>query len=438
MTRLRPTELSFLLSFFLWAFGVLPALCSQVDPVTVGQTVRVAPPRLTEGMEFNDVSLCDTLSLRQAPVQSTLFADSLPVVKHAPRWFRQWLSSLIRGNVDHTRDKPLDLSFAVSPSYTREASFGIGGAATALYRMNRNDTLKSPSDVFASVNISINGFFVVTFKGNNLFPDNRSRLSYNLELYRKSLDFWGVNSEETARNPTSHYDRRQIDLKAEYVYRIYRNIYLGAQMRLDYTEARTIRNPEYLLGERPRYYVTGLGASVALDSRDNILNPTRGVYLMYKALFYPHWLGNAPHYFMSQHLICDAYIGLWKGAVLGLDYYFGVNTDKTPWTMREQIASDGIRMRGYYMGEAIDNSQIAAQIELRQHVYKRFGVVGWVGGATLFSSIKDYTTKNIRPEWLHNFGLGLRFEFKHNVNARVDFGWGQGTKGLVFAIGEAF
>lgn len=45
---------------------------------------------------------------------------------------------------------------------------------------------------------------------------------------------------------------------------------------------------------------------------------------------------------------------------------------------------------------------------------------------------------DIKPEWLPNFGIGLRFEFKHNVNARIDYGFGRHTSGLLFAIGEAF
>lgn len=45
--------------------------------------------------------------------------------------------------------------------------------------------------------------------------------------------------------------------------------------------------------------------------------------------------------------------------------------------MREMIAADGSRMRGYYMGSYIDNNQIATQIELRQHIWDRFGIVAW-------------------------------------------------------------
>lgn len=45
------------------------------------------------------------------------------------RGFRKYWHSLIYGNVDRTFDKKMDISFAVAPSYTREGSVGIGGAA---------------------------------------------------------------------------------------------------------------------------------------------------------------------------------------------------------------------------------------------------------------------------------------------------------------------
>lgn len=142
-----------------------------------------------------------------------------------------------------------------------------------------------PSDVFMSINASLNGFYVLTFKGNNLFPDRRSRLSYKIELYRKRLDFWGINSEQTANNPKSRYDRRQIDLQADYIYKLNRNFYAGLCLHADYTDARDVNNPEYLLGERRQYYVTGVGASFEFDTRDNLLTPTRGFHLPIAPMF---------------------------------------------------------------------------------------------------------------------------------------------------------
>lgn len=77
---------------------------------------------------------------------------------------------------------------------------------------------------------------------------------------------------------------------------------------------------------------------------------------------------------------------------------------------------------------------MAAQFELRQHVYGRVGCAAWVGAGTVFSSFSRLRFGNVLP----NYGLGLRFEFKHNVNVRVDYGFGKGTGGFVFQFGEAF
>lgn len=372
------------------------------------------------------------------PESATIYADSISFLRNTPEWARRYLSSLIRGNVDRTHEKKFDMSVGVTPSYTREAGFGIGGMLTGLYRIDRSDSISEPSDIFASLNVSLNGFFVLTIKGNTLLPDHRSRLSYKMELYRKRLNFWGITSAECATNPESKYDRRQIDFHVEYVYRFGSHFYGGAQLRANYTDARHIADPAYLMGERHQYYVTGAGLLLEFDTRDNLLNPTKGCHVAYKPMMYPRFLGNAPAPFVSHTFTANAYLRLWRGSILAFDLYSCISTSNTPWTMRQMLASDGIRMRGYYMGSYIDNDQISMQAELRQHIYKRFGVVAWAGGATVFSSIKDYKKKGNRPEWLPNAGIGLRFEFKHNVNARIDYGFGRHTGGLVFAIGEAF
>lgn len=366
------------------------------------------------------------------------FIDSIPMIKNSPKWVRSYLNSFFRGNIDRTREKKLDLSFGISPSYTREASFGIGALCTGLYRMDRNDTLQMPSDIYLCLNASLNRFFWVTLKGNNLFPDNRSRLSYRFDAYRKLLDFWGITSVETHKNEKSRYDRRQIDLQLEYNYRIARNWYVGVWYRSNFTQARNMERPEYLLGERTDIYVTGIGASIELDSRNSLLTPTRGVHLSYSFMAFPKFLGSAPAFFDNHRFVANAYVGAWKSATLAFDLYTKINSTRTPWSMREMVAGDGIRMRGYYMGSYIDNSQIAFQTEVRQHIWGRFGAVAWAGFATVFPSMKDFAKKELRPQWLPNGGVGLRFEFKHNVNARIDFGVGRHTMGFVFAVAEAF
>lgn len=397
-----------------------------------------------ESIKPNHEVIKGTFHTAQAPLplenpkSATEFPDSIRIINKAPNWFKRYLNSLMKGNVDRTFEKKVDLGFGVVPSYTRETGFGLAGAVTGLYRLNRKDSTMLPSDFYASLNASYYKSFVLTIKGNNLFSDHRSRLSYNSEIYQKRLNFWGITSEETSKNKVSQYDRQQIDFNLEYVYKIKQHFYMGVVLKSNYSGAKNIQNPEYLLGERTNYYVSGLGLSFEYDSRNNLVTPTQGIHIAYKPIIYPQFLGNAPITFASHRFIANGYFPLWKGAILGTDLYANINNDNTPWTMREMLASDGIRMRGYYMGSTIDNSQVATQLEYRQHIWRRFGFVAWGGGATLFSDFDEFIDRDIKPKWLYNFGVGLRFEFKHNVNIRIDYGFGENTSGFVFAVGEAF
>ena len=92
-------------------------------------------------------------------------------------------------------------------------------------------------------------------------------------------------------------------------------------------------------------------------------------------------------------------------------------------------------MRGYIEGRYRDKHKVEAQVELRQHVWKRNGVVVWAGFGTVFNKFSALRFDRLLP----NFGLGYRWEFKKDVNVRLDYGFGKsGQKGFMFNINEAF
>ena len=121
--------------------------------------------------------------------------------------------------------------------------------------------------------------------------------------------------------------------------------------------------------------------------------------------------------------------------MFALDLYGQFNGNDVPWALREELGG-GCRAvcSGYYGGRYIDNNQVAVQLELRQHIYSRVGCVAWVGGGTVFPSFDRLMGENILP----NYGVGVRLEFKHNVNIRLDYGFGKETAGFVFQFAEAF
>ncbi|MDE6198984.1 MAG: hypothetical protein K2G06_03990, partial [Muribaculaceae bacterium] len=73
-------------------------------------------------------------------------------------------------------------------------------------------------------------------------------------------------------------------------------------------------------------------------------------------------------------------------------------------------------------------------MELRQHIWRRNSVVVWVGAGSVFPRFENLRLQEILP----NFGVGYRWEFKKNVNVRLDFGIGKGETGIIFNINEAF
>lgn len=92
------------------------------------------------------------------------------------------------------------------------------------------------------------------------------------------------------------------------------------------------------------------------------------------------------------------------------------------------------RMRGYFEGRYRDKNIIEAQIELRQHLWRRNGAVLWVGAANVFPAFKDMRWR----QTLWNFGVGYRWAFKQGVNVRLDLGFTKNGLGFAFNINEAF
>lgn len=139
-------------------------------------------------------------------------ADSTKIAIPNEKKKDSYWNRLIHGNIDRTHERGFDISFVAAPSYTREASFGMGGMATGLYRLDRKDSIMPPSDITLTFNASINGFYALSARGNNYFKDKKSLLSYEVAFTTKPLDFWGISYDDCAVNPVIDYTRQQIKI----------------------------------------------------------------------------------------------------------------------------------------------------------------------------------------------------------------------------------
>lgn len=377
-------------------------------------------------------SLYSTTTIRDAVPYSPADTTVAPL-RHQSK-LKQYYNNLIHGNVDHTRDRKMDVTFAIVPTYSREGGVGIGGAVTTLYRLDRQDTIMQPSDLQLSGSVAVKGLYAVALQGRNYFKGNRSSLTYVLKASRKTLNFWGISYNQCDANPQSQYVRNIIRFDGVYTYNILKNLQASVGPLVNFTAVSRISNPEYLDGQRKRYFFSGASMALQYDTRDFKLNPKRGIYAMVKEAVYPSFMGSTDKTVATTTMQFNAYHKLWKNAILGYDAYTVLASGSLPWPLRQEFGEGACRMRGYYSGRYIDNNILTTQIELRQHIKGRFGCAAWVGAGTVFPSISQFSTSNILP----NCGLGLRVEVKHNVNLRIDYGFGRNTSGLVIEVAEAF
>ena len=350
---------------------------------------------------------------------------------------KSWVNRILDYFNDSNKNKKhkrFDFSVIGGPHYASDTKFGLGLVAAGLYRTDPNDSILPPSNVSLYGDVSSVGFYMLGVRGNHIAPKGRYRIDYHLYFYSFPADFWGIGYE-MGDNDANKSDMKRWQAQAEvsFLFRVADNFYIGPMASYDYVIGKHIERPELLQGMDQHTWNVGAGVSLVYDNRDNLTNPHRGICLNINQMFRPVFMGN-DYAFSTTAFRFDAYQRLGKGTVLAEDIGANLNFGNPSWGMMAELGGTH-SMRGYYEGRYRDKHSLEATVELRQHVWKRNGIVVWVGAGTIFPKFSALRSKQILP----NAGIGYRWEFKKNVNVRLDYGFGKsGQSGFLFNINEAF
>lgn len=355
--------------------------------------------------------------------------DSLPARRS---FFKRFLAYFASSNKTRN-DKNFDFSIIGGPHYSSDTKLGIGLVAAGLYRADKRDTILPPSNISLYGDVSTVGFYMLGVRGTHLFPADKYRFNYNLYFYSFPSLYWGEGYDNGSddRNK-SEYNRFQAQLKMDFMFRAAPDFYVGPAAVFDYVCGREQEKIELWNGMRQHTSNVSLGFSVLYDSRDFLTNAYQGLYLRLDQRFSPGFLGNR-YAFSCTELTANYYHRVWKGGVLAGQYHTLLNYGNPPWGLMATLGGS-YSMRGYYEGRYRDKCAMDAQLELRQHVWRRNGVALWLGAGTVFPKFSDFEVRHILP----NYGLGYRWEFKKRVNVRLDLGFGKRQTGFIFNINEAF
>lgn len=361
-------------------------------------------------------------------------ADSTAVATESrPGLVKRVLSYFGNANKGKSSSR-LDFSIIGGPYYTSDIGVGIGLVASGLYGTGVADSVIPPSNVGIFGKVSTKGFATIGVEGTHISPDDSYRITYLTAFFADPSDYWGIGYK-MGNNDANESSMKRVGIKANgaMLFHLGSNLYIGPMIAVDYIHAFEIERRDLLEGMSTSTWSYGAGVTLSYDSRDVLTNPHRGIYASVTQCFRPRFIGNT-YAFSSTDIQIDAYRRLWQGAILACDVRSELNFGHPSWHMMAQTGGTHF-MRGYYEGRYRDKHMMAAQIELRQHVWRRNGIVVWGGVGSVFSRLSDVMFSRLLP----NAGVGYRWEFKKDVNVRFDVGLGKsGQKGFMFGINEAF
>lgn len=356
--------------------------------------------------------------------------------KQLKRYYRQLRKDSIRAH------KNIWWSVLGGPSYTPEASFGVGGAVLASFRMNKQDTVSQRSFLPAGLNLSINGTIVVAGAGTFFFNENRFRIYMNYGYRNEPSHYYGKGFEKAENlersDSTTRFHRSYFQLYPRFVWEVRPHFYLGGLFDLNYTKVSDV-NPvmeedPYFQKFKRKYFNVGIGGLIQYDTRDDVATPTRGMLLGANFKLFGKYLGGAYNY-----------------EILELEYRQFKNVFRPrstlAWIAKSQIGLGDVPftelptfgspfdLRGYYMGKYRDKSMAYGIVEYRHmfgspakyksgNFWAKCGFVAWVGTGTIGETPFDW------DKWKLNFGAGLRFQMQPGKNFRLDIGKEPGQPGM--------
>lgn len=393
--------------------------------------------------------------------EATASTQEAAAMEQRPGLFRRIINYYMRTKVDRTFEKKIDWSIAPGPNYSSDVGLGMGFLLAGLYRLDRTDSITQPSNISIYGNVTTKKFVLLRVSGDNIFNHNKQRLSYGGAIVYFPGAFYGIGHKAGEAGYVQSLTTTMAILRASYCSAVAGKLYLGVAAGFDYTGAKyrdseitqtleDIRDgiterPDDTIGElydlwqegrydpnrqdpfsnyiartgdRPNAFNTHIGVFAQYDTRDVTFNASKGIFAKFEAKLYPGFLGNTRRTFARFSLTFDYYQKLWKGMIMAYDLYVDATAGTPSWHMYSKLGGMD-RMRGYYEGRYRDKRLVETQIELRQKIYGRHGIAGWIGAGQVWGT-HQFDWENT----LYSFGCGYRFEFKKGMNIRIDYGWG--------------
>jgi len=329
----------------------------------------------------------------------------------------------------------------VSPivSYTPETNWGLGVGAKLLFKFRGAGRETRTSNMPLTALYTLNNQILLASGYTLFFNREAYLLKGNVQYTKFPQLFYGVGNNTREENEEL-FSYRSFLLEPLLLRRLVGKLFAGGGIRYNAVWNLTSPAGGLLAGTQPAGYQgsrsVGLELAVTYDSRDNVLNASRGMLTEFTHGRYGRWLGGT-HAFQLTRLDVRQYFKLFahRRDVLAFQLYGYFASGGVPLIELAGLGGNEL-MRGYYEGRYLDRNLVAGQVEYRLPLTGRLGLAFFAGTGQVAPRVAAFRLAQFKP----SFGAGIRFKIvkEENLNLRFDYGIGRGANNYYFNLAEAF
>lgn len=367
-------------------------------------------------------------------------------------------------------------SLLLVPAISSNPATGFAFGAAGQYAFKG----KAPESLYSSINGSANyttlNQFLFQVKNNIFLKNNKLFLSGDWRIFLFSQATYGLGTNSPAGGVLEYQfnlngwestkDSLVQPMKFDH-YRFHQTIswqvrksfYLGFGYNLDFMNnivderldtIRPLFTSHYLYSRKfgfntEKYLISGLSFNASYDSRDNLVNPYKGIFANFNWRLNPEILGSKYNANLVS-LEWRSYHGLSARNPRHLLAFWAMGNfsqyGKLPYLILPALGYDqrGRAGRGYTQGRFRGTNMVYTEAEYRFPLSSCGGILGGV----LFANVTSTTNPNINEKLFtyfapgYGFGLRLMVDKKSRTNLQIDVGFGKKSSGIFFGAAETF
>jgi len=370
--------------------------------------------------------------------------------------------------------KPTIILFPVLAS-SPATGFQFGAVGQGAWFMGSPETTRI-SQTSANFTYTTKNQFLMTIKSNVMTKGDDWILTGDWRYYLYSQSTYGLGTNSPyGVVPSSGFSVQGYDVDSDHgaepmeftwlrlhetVFKeIKKDFYIGLGYHLDSHSSIIDKNLDVAAGKLTNHYnysisngfnpnqyiLSGISVNFVYDSRDNQINPYKGIYINVQNRYSPEFLGSS----QFSNITYTEFRGYKSLSVkhprhllAGWLYSNYVNAGKAPYLDLPASAYDrrNASARGYVQGRFRGENLYYGEVEYRFPISKCTSVLGgvlFVNAITTSDQANDVHTFDY-VKAAYGFGLRIMADKLSRTNVTIDWGFGEHSNGIYFGATEIF